>query len=112
MIVSDSINTYASIPQTTTARMDASSGQPAADAQSDASMYQADNSPAATTSSKVSTEQDGSTVMQYTTISPGGAIMRKNVTLHRADAFAQDPLNPSPMMRRRSDAYEGMMQIF
>lgn len=63
-------------------------------------------------STKVITEADGSTVMQYTTVSPSGSVMRKNVTLHQAGAFTSDPLNPSPMLRRRTDVYENMMQIF
>lgn len=114
MIVTSDINAYSNTPAAVGARINQPGFDTEADGQTGTGQQSADadTSGSKQTSSKVITEPDGSTVMQYTNILPSGSIMRKNVTLHQADAFASDPLNPSPMLRRRSDVYESMMQIF
>ena len=112
MIVSNEINAYATAPVFSgPPDMNAGAADTGGGSQSGGA-YSQNGKQAAPASSKVVTEPDGSTVMQYTTVSPGGSIMRKNVMLHRAEAFSPDPMNISPMLRHRSDAYEGMMQIF
>lgn len=102
MIVSNGINTYGSTLPMNTYTGSGSSNPEAKEEQAGASQ----------TSTRVLTESDGSTVMQLTTLSPGGTMMRKNITLHEAGAFSADPTDPSPMLRKRSDMYESMMQVF
>ena len=75
-------------------------------------MSEAEQSGQTQRSSKVFTAPDGSTIMQHTTLSPSGAIMRKNITLAQAGNFASDPLDSGNMLRRRSEAYEGMMMLY
>ena len=67
---------------------------------------------AGTTSAFVKTESDGSTVMQYTTLSPNGAITRKNVLLSRPEdnEFARE-LTPTHVQRKRTDAFDNMMAV-
>ena len=66
--------------------------------------------------SKVIITPDGETVMQYTTLTPSGAIMRKNVTLSPATHGVADDgtmgnagSSGMGVMGKRSEAYEGMM---
>ena len=59
-------------------------------------------------SSKVIITPDGDTVMQYTTLTPQGAVMRKNVTLSQGMCVVSDP-DGRDILRRRSEVYEGMM---
>ena len=75
-------------------------------------MNEAETSGQTQRSSKVFTAPDGSTILQHTTLSPSGAIMRKNITLAQAGDFPSDPTDSGNMLRRRSEAYEGMMMLY
>jgi hypothetical protein len=47
----------------------------------------------------------------YQLLWPGGSTLRKHITAEDMEAFNADPFDSSPMMRKRADAYEGMMNI-
>ena len=109
MIVSNDINVYNTMPFQVVRQ----GGQGDEDIMANQDTNQGANQNGSTQrTSRVITAPSGDTVMQYTNLLHSGAIMRKNVTLHQANAFSVDPMEAPQLLRRRSEAYEGMMLFY
>ena len=120
MIVSNGFTAYSGFPSQTAvsqagfnsnSKKDRGQGQTSSEQASEAILESTDAG-APKRSSKVVISADGSTIMQHTTINPSGSMMRKNVTLHQPQGSNLDPIESEAMLRRRSEAYEGMMLLY